>query len=109
MSEGYVYLIVEGDQNGEEKYKIGVTKNNPEQRLKKLRTGNSNELDILKLYKSRHYKKIEKILHRRFGSLRTLSRNEFFYLSNEQVFSFNNYCKEAEEIIESLSDNPFFK
>ena len=34
MSEGYVYLIVEGDQNGEEKYKIGVTKNNQEQRLK---------------------------------------------------------------------------
>ena len=27
MLEGYVYLIIEGDQHGEEKYKIGITKN----------------------------------------------------------------------------------
>lgn len=109
MSEGYVYLIVEGDHNGEEKYKIGVTKNNPDQRLRKLRTGNSNELDILRLYKSKNYKKIERVLHRKFSSQKTLSKNEFFYLSDEQVFCFIKYCEEAEEIIESLKDNPFFK
>ena len=35
MEYGYVYLIVEGDHNGDEKYKIGVTKNDPDKRLKK--------------------------------------------------------------------------
>ena len=107
--EGYVYLIVEGDHNGEEKYKIGVTKNDPQKRLKKLKTGNSNQLDILKLYKSKHYKKVEKILHRKFISQRTLSGNEFFYLSDEQVFGFIKYCEEAEHIIESLQDKTIFK
>lgn len=105
----YVYLIVEADQNGMEKYKIGVTKNDPQERLRKLRTGNSNQLDILKVYKSENYKKIEKFLHRKFRNQRTLSENEFFYLTDEQVFNFIKSCAEAEEIIETLKDNPFFK
>jgi len=109
MSDGYVYLIVEGDHNGDEKYKIGVTKNDPDQRLRKLRTGNPNELDILRLYKSKHYKKIERILHRKFYGQKTLSNNEFFYLSDDQVFGFIKYCEEAEAIIESLKNNPYFK
>jgi hypothetical protein len=109
MSEGYVYLIIEGDQYGEEKYKIGITKNSPDNRLKKLRTGNSNELDVLKVYRSRNYKKIERILHRKYSSQKTLSKNEFFYLTNEQVIGFIDSCKEAERIVEALKDNPFYK
>ena len=108
MEEGYVYLIVEGDHNGEEKYKIGVTKNDPSKRLKKLKTGNSNQLDILKLYRSKNYKKVERFLHRKFRNQKTLSENEFFYLTDEQIFGFIKYCEEAESIIESLKDNPFF-
>jgi len=96
MSDGYVYLIVEGDQYGEEKYKIGITKNSPQERLRKLKTGNSNELDVLKVYRSRNYKKI-------------LSENEFFYLTNEQVLGFIDSCKEAENIVDALRDNPFYK
>lgn len=109
MSDGYVYLIVEGDHNGEEKYKIGVTKNDPDQRLRKLRTGNSNQLGILRLYRSKNYKKIERILHRKFNAQKTLAENEFFYLTDDQVLGFIKYCEEAEAIIESLKDNPFFK
>ena len=109
MEYGYVYLIVEGDHNGDEKYKIGVTKNDPEKRLKKLKTGNPNELDVLKLYRSQNYKKVEKLLHRKFKGQKTLSDNEFFYLSDDQVFGFIKSCEEAESIIESLKDNPFFK
>lgn len=105
----YVYLMVEGDQNGMEKYKIRITKNDPSKRLKKLRTGNSNQLDILKVYKSCNYKKIERFLHRKFSNQRTLSNNEFFYLSDQQVFDFINSCVEAEKMIEALKDNPFFK
>ena len=109
MSEGYVYLIIEGDQYGEEKYKIGITKNSPEKRLRKLKTGNSNELDVLKVYRSRNYKKIERILHRKYSSQKTLSKNEFFYLTDEQVIGFIDSCKEAEIIVEALSDNPFYR
>ena len=109
MSEGYVYLIIEGDQYGEEKYKIGITRNSPDNRLKKLRTGNSNELDVLKVYRSRNYKKIERILHRKYSSQKTLSKNEFFYLTNDQVIGFIDSCKEAERIVEALKDNPFYK
>lgn len=109
MLEGYVYLIIEGDQYGDEKYKIGITKNSPDNRLKKLRTGNSNELDVLKVYRSRNYKKIERILHRKYFSQKTLSKNEFFYLTNEQVIGFIDSCKEAETIVEALKYNPFYK
>jgi Meiotically up-regulated gene 113 len=109
MSDGYVYLIVEGDQYGEEKYKIGITKNSPQERLRKLKTGNSNELDVLKVYRSRNYKKIERILHRKYATQRTLSENEFFYLTDEQVLGFIDSCKEAENIINALRDNPFYR
>ena len=109
MENGYVYLIIEGDQHGMEKYKIGITKNNPEERLRKLKTGNSNELDVLKIYRSINYKKIERILHRKYASQRTLSQNEFFYLTDEQVLGFIDSCKEAENIIYALKDNPFYK
>lgn len=109
MTEGYVYLIIEGDQHGEEKYKIGITKNDPSKRLKNLRTGNSNQLDILNVYKSCNYKKIERFLHRKFSNQRTLSNNEFFYLSDQQVLDFIKTCEEIEKIIKSLKNNPFFK
>lgn len=109
MIEGYVYLMVEGDQYGEEKYKIGVTKNDPSLRLKKLKTGNSGELSILKTYKSRNYKKIEKMIHRKYSSKRTLSQNEFFYLNDDDVLNFIDECKRMDGIINSLKENPFYK
>ena len=109
MLEGYVYLIVECDENGNEKYKIGITKNNPEERLNKLKTGNSNQLYVVRSYKSKDYKKIEKFLHRKYSSQRTISKNEFFHLNVDQVLQFTNSCKEAESIIDSLKDNPFYK
>jgi hypothetical protein len=108
MIDGYVYLIVESDENGNEKYKIGVTKNDPEKRLKKLSTGNSNQLDVIRVYKSKNYRRIERFLHKKYSSQKTLSNNEFFHLTVEQVLSFINTCKEAENIIDSLKDNPFY-
>jgi hypothetical protein len=110
MDEGCVYLIVEGDQYGNEKYKIGITKNDPKQRLKKLKTGNSGELEILKTYKSKNYKKIEKWLHRKYKSKRTLSNNEFFHLSDSEVINFIKDCKKIDEVISLLKElNPFYK
>lgn len=110
MNQGYVYLIVEVDQEGKEKYKIGVTKNDPEKRLLKLKTGNSNEMFIIKTYKSENYRRIEKWLHRRYKNQRTLSQNEFFYLNDSQALGFLNDCESIDRTIKSLkADNPFFK
>jgi hypothetical protein len=110
MIEGYVYLIVEGDQYGEEKYKIGITKNDPQERLKKLKTGNSGDLSVLKTYRSRNYKKIERWLHRKYKLQRTLSNNEFFHLTDSEVIGFTEDCKKIDEIVSTLSElNPFFK
>jgi len=109
MIEGYVYLMVEGDQYGEEKYKIGVTKNDPSLRLKKLKTGNSGELSVLKAYKSRNYKRIEKMIHRKYSNKRTLSQNEFFHLEDSDVLNFIEDCKTMEGIIDALKENFFYK
>lgn len=35
---GYVYLLLETDKNGDERYKIGITKNPVEKRIKQLQT-----------------------------------------------------------------------
>ena len=110
MCLGYVYLIVESDQNGNEKYKIGVTKKNPEERVKKLRTGNSNELFVIRKYESYNYRKIEKWLHRKYSEQRTISMNEFFHLTNDQVANFIDDCKEIDKIISYMvENNPYFK
>ena len=47
---GYVYLILEIDKNGEETYKIGITKNDPIKRQKNLQTGNPNKIQVLNFY-----------------------------------------------------------
>ncbi len=106
---GYVYLILEVNQHGEEAHKIGISKNPPEKRLKQLQTGNSNEISILKHYESKKYKKVEKWLHNRYSPKRTLAQNEWFNLDNEDVLGFLDECKKAEEIFDLLKDNPFFK
>jgi hypothetical protein len=107
---GYVYLILEVDKNGDEAHKIGVSKNSPDKRLKQLQTGNSNKLTLLKVYKSKNYIKVEAMLHGRYSNKQTLSRNEFFKLSNEEVIDFLTTCKKVDETINLLlRENHFFK
>jgi hypothetical protein len=107
---GYVYLILEVNQHGEEYHKIGISKNEPEKRLKQLSTGNPNEIRLLNVYESINYKKVEQWLHSRYSTRKTLSDNEWFNLTNEQVLSFIDTCKKADETISLLlKENPFFK
>lgn len=108
MSMGYVYLIMECNEHGEEKYKIGVTKKNPEDRLKKLNTGNPNKLSLLKKYGSQNYKRIEKWFHKKYESQKTFAHNEFFTLSNQQVMSFLDDCKWIDGVISYMLQNNHF-
>ena len=50
LCKGYVYLL--GDSEKDKIYKIGVTRGSLYNRLKKLQTGNSGELFLIKSYKT---------------------------------------------------------
>jgi hypothetical protein len=105
---GFVYLILEVNQHGEESHKIGFSKNNPKHRLKNLQTGNPNKIELLKFYESVNYKIIEKWLHSRFSNKRTISENEWFRLSDEDVISFINTCENIDSTIKLLIEQNHF-
>ncbi len=102
---GNVYLLLSWDKDGNEVFKVGVSKNDPEKRVKQLQTGNDRTIELLKMYQSTHYKKIEKWLHRKYKSVKAAADNEWFYLSNEQVLDFLTECKKAEDNILFLLNN----
>jgi hypothetical protein len=104
MEKGYVYLLAEMGDNL--RYKIGITKNSVEKRLKQLATGNSDKIIILNSYYSPNYKKIERMLHRQFSSDR--KHLEWFTMTDEQVISFLPEAKKADDIIDFLTKNNSF-
>lgn len=101
---GYVYLIGDWGQDGV--YKIGVTRGTIENRIKRLQTGNANEIYICSYYQTNHPFFIEKTLHQRYGS-KKLS-GEWFQLSYEEFINFKKTCSEIEDMIDAMKDNPFF-
>ena len=100
---GYVYLIC--DMNNDS-FKIGVTKKKDiEDRMKKLQTGNSTSLFISSYYETEYPFRLEKLLHTKFHDKREVG--EWFSLNSNDVYNFKNTCKELEQIIISLKNNPF--
>ena len=102
-SDGYVYLICDPSNTT---FKIGVTRDLKSQRLKKLQTGNSTELFISSIYKTKYPFRLETMLHAKFKNKNEL--NEWFNLDSSEVGKFTNICKDLEETIISMLDNPFF-
>lgn len=102
--KGTVYLL--GDIENEGVYKIGVTRGDIKVRIKKLQTGNSGEIYVVKLFVTRYPFFVESSLHRRFSSLCVL--NEWYQLSKDDVNGFYDTCKDIENMAEALKDNPFF-
>jgi len=106
---GYVYLFLEVDNEGNETYKIGITKNDPNKRIKQLQTGNPRKISLIKFYQSENYLKVESWLHKKY-SIKTEAENEWRSLSDEEIFSFHEDCKKADEIITMmLKENHFYK
>ena len=101
---GYVYLLLQLDFEGNESYKIGITKNDPNLRCKQLQTGKPNKISLHRKYESKNYLKVERWLHRKYQG-RTEAKNEWRILTDEQVFSFIDDCKEADETINFLLEN----
>ena len=100
---GFVYLICDP---ANDTYKIGVTRNIESNRLKKLQTGNSTELHIVSIYKCEYPFRLETMLHSYYKSKQEL--NEWFNLKGQDIFRFNDICKELDNTIHSLLNNPFF-
>lgn len=100
---GYVYLICDPANNV---FKIGVTRNLNSKRIKKLQTGNPTELHITSLYEAQWPFRLETMLHTKYKNKQIL--NEWFELELCDVVNFKQTCKDLENIIESLLENPFF-
>ena len=103
----HVYLISSHHQD-DIYYKIGWTKRDPKKRLKELKTGNSQELELVQIFESKWGPKIESNLHKNFKHLRC--QGEWFKLSSEDVDSFQNLCKSNHDAFEFLSkENSWFQ
>lgn len=100
---GYVYLIQ--DINNDT-YKIGVTKGDPKTRLKKLQTGNSTELILRHVFKTKYPFRLETMLHNRYSYLKEM--NEWYALPFDVVKNWGDICNEMNNIILVMMDNPFF-
>lgn len=100
---GCVYLLMEN--NDETNYKIGVTRGKLENRIKKLQTGNSNEISICSFFETEIPFLIEKKLHNKYLSSKVI--NEWYHLSDDEVFKFRETCKQIEDNIFALKDNPY--
>ena len=96
-----VYLI--STIEDKRRYKIGYTRRDVNQRLREFKTGNSIELEILNVFNSKWGSKIEANLKRKYESKRI--DGEWFFLTQEEVDSFNNQCQDIHNIFELLNNN----
>ena len=100
---GYVYLL--SDDN-KQHFKIGVTRGNLENRIKKLQTGNPMKILLIDYYETPYPFRLEKMLHDKFQYKNVL--NEWYELTEQEVLDFKKICIEKEEIIKHLKSNYFF-
>ena len=105
--KGYVYLLCDPANDS---FKIGVTTaKDIDKRIKELQTGNSTPIHCVNKYETDYPFFIERNLHLKYSKFKTEAQNEWFYLSIEQIKLFITYCKEIEQTINALKDNPFMK
>jgi hypothetical protein len=108
MDYGYVYLIVEWGSEPE-RYKIGISKNDPKLRLKTHQTSNPHELVLLRKHQSEYYSKIETVMKRDYFKYLLEGGTEWFQLPPEIASNFINECKRIEDVFISLKEfgNPY--
>lgn len=88
-------------------YKIGWTKRNPNQRLKELKTANSQELELVNYFESKWGPKIESSLHRKFKEYQC--EGEWFKLPESEVLNFKNSCQNIHDVFNFLEkENTWF-
>jgi hypothetical protein len=97
-----IYLI-SSELNNNTLYKIGITKNNANKRLKQLKTGNPATLTVIHTFNTKFAYKIEKHFH-----ITKQSSNvggEWFNLTEDDINNFIPQCKQIHDNLEYLSKN----
>lgn len=101
-----IYLIKAISDLGDISYKIGITGRNPEQRLKELQTGTSQELKVISTFKSKYGTLLESALHTHYEHI----RGEWFNISNEEVHNFLEVCSKIENNLKIIhEENTYFQ
>lgn len=106
----YVYLF---NVEGTNVYKIGNSKH-PEKRVAEVQTGCPFKVVEIARFKSKYSTQIETYLHRKFGFQKIDEdgrelQGEFFSLSNEDKYLFQEHCKKAEGLFIILEDNSYLQ
>lgn len=94
-----VYLLYTDDG----RYKIGYTRREILERIKELKTGNSNNFTVINTYKSKFGTKIEAALHQKFKEKKI--EGEWFLLESEDVDNFIENCEKIENMFKVLENN----
>jgi len=95
-------------EDGSVRYKIGLTKNDVQKRVKQLQTGNSNPIDILKVVKvDKYWNSIEKFLHKKY--IGKHEKLEWFNLDIEDIASFEDDIQKIYVNLECLELNSSLK
>jgi len=104
---GYVYLLYEFNSSPE-RYKIGISTNDIEKRIKSLQTGNSNQIILINHFQTKYYRKIENNLHKLYAKYSTDGGKEWFCLPPYEVFNFKELCKKLHDNFKFLEENNIF-
>lgn len=102
MPKKKIYLIQE---SATQLFKIGITKKDVQQRKRELQTGNASVLTVIHEFETKYNFKLEKAIHAHFRIKKVNS--EWFELTDEDISTFIETCKQYESIYDSLLDNPF--
>lgn len=103
----FVYLL-EADNPHETRYKIGFSnKKDLKDRVRQLKTGNPDQLTILKTFETKHKRKLETAFHNLYSGKRIAG--EWFALEPYDVINFLKNCNQLEHNFDLLaaSDNPY--
>ncbi len=101
----FVYLLCDSGQDS--CFKIGVTRGSLENRIKKLQTGNGEEIFLADYFETDYPFFVEKLMHQRHYAEKKL--NEWFTLTEKERLKFKAECSEIEQIAKELENNPFSK
>lgn len=104
----YIYLIKSESSLGEEIYKIGLTKKDPNKRLKQLQTGNPNILKIVHIFESNFANLLESTLHKVYEIKRV--NGEWFEMDDTEINNFLSLCEKTENNFNILAEsNTYFQ
>ena len=101
-NQGFLYLLCAGDL-----FKIGVTEQTIEKRIRDLQTGNPEEI-WCKCYVEiprKHLYNVERMMHMKHHVSKV--KNEWYELPSEAIASFREDCRKSLEILEMLDETEF--